>query len=95
MDMAVIWNDERMTPQRMIKVLEDQRRQWLETAIAFDRLKTYLTGTFSLQDAEGNSHACRVRAEQLQVMIEQLKLQCQMEEPAATEKEEPRQPYLH
>lgn len=93
MDMAVIWNDERMTPERMMKVLEDQRRQWLETAIAFDRLKTYLSGTFSLQDAEGNAHACRVRAEQLQVLIEQLKLQCE-KEPASTDKEEPRQPYL-
>jgi hypothetical protein len=91
--MAVIWNDERMTPERMMKVLEDQRRQWLETAIAFDRLKTYLTGTFSLQDAEGNAHACRVRADQLQVMIEQLKQECK-QDPITADKEEPRQPYL-
>jgi hypothetical protein len=93
MGMAVIWHDERMTPERMLKVLQDQQRQWLETAVAFDRLKTYLTGTFSLQDAEGNAHACRVRADQLQVMIEQLQRQCQAD-PAATTKEEPRQPYL-
>jgi hypothetical protein len=92
--MAVIWNDERMTPERMLKVLEDQRRQWLETAVAFDRLKTYLSGTFSLQDAEGNAHACRVRAEQLQLMIERLKLQCQVD-PSTIDREEPRQPYLH
>jgi hypothetical protein len=91
--MAVIWNDERITPERMMKVLQDQQRQWLETAIAFDRLKTYLTGTFSLQDAEENARACRVRSEQLQVMIDQLKLQCQIE-PSTAEKEEPRQPYL-
>jgi hypothetical protein len=91
--MAVIWNDERMTPERMMKVLEDQRRQWLETAIAFDRLKTYLTGTFSLQDAEGNAVACRVRADQLQVMIEQLKQECK-QDPITAAKEEPRQPYL-
>jgi len=91
--MAVIWHDERMTPERMIKVLEEQQRNWLETAAAFDRLKTYLTGTFSLQDAEGNAHACRTRAEQIEQMLQNLRLECQLEATAEA-KEEPRQPYL-
>jgi hypothetical protein len=91
--MAVIWHDETITPERMLAILEDQQRQWIETAAAFDRLKTYLTGTFSLQDADGNSHACRVRAEQLQALIEQLQQQCQID-PAAHVKEEARPPYL-
>ena len=91
--MAVIWHDERITPERMLTILQDQQRQWLETSASFDRLKTYLTGTFSLQDAEGNSHACRVRAEQLQVLIQQLQLQCEID-PAADVKEEARQPFL-
>ena len=82
-----------MTPERMLRVLEEQRRHWVETAAAFERLKTYLTGTFSLQDAEGNAQACQVRAEQLQQMIQQLQLQCQLEPPAEA-KEAPRQPYL-
>jgi hypothetical protein len=91
--MAVIWHDERMTPDRMLKVLQEQQRNWLEAAVAFDRLKTYLTGTFSLQDAEGNARACRVRAEQLESLIQQLRLECQMG-AAAEAKEEPRQPFL-
>lgn len=91
--MAVIWHDERMTPERMLKVLIDQKRQWNETAEAFERLKSYLTGTFSLQDAEGNVHACRQRAEQLQVMIDQLQIQCSIDS-ASLEKEERRPPYL-
>jgi hypothetical protein len=91
--MAVIWHDETITPERMLTVLEDQRRQWIETADAFDRLKTYLTGTFSLQDAEGNSHACRVRAEQLHVLIEQLQQQCKID-PASLVKEQARPDYL-
>ncbi len=91
--MAVIWHDERMTPERMLKVLIDQQQQWRETADAFERLKSYLTGTFSLQDAEGNVHACRQRAEQLQVMIDQLRQQCQVD-PAELIKEEQRPPYL-
>src|SRR4051812_35798194 len=91
--MAVIWHDERMTPERMIALLQEQRREWIETAAAFDRLKTYLTGTFSLQDAEGNSRACRVRAEQLQAMIQEMEQQCQIDAPALL-KEEARQPYL-
>jgi len=91
--MAVIWHDERMTPERMLKVLIDQQRQWRETADAFERLKSYLTGTFSLQDAEGNAQACRQRAEQLQVMIDQLRLQCHID-PATQTREEARPPYL-
>ena len=91
--MAVIWHDERMTPERMLKVLLDQQQQWNETAAAFERLKSYLTGTFSLQDAEGNAHACRQRAEQLQAMIDQLRQQCEID-PATMTKEEHRPPYL-
>ena len=91
--MAVICHDERMPPERMLKILIDQQQQWRETADEFERLKSYLTGTFSLQDAEGNSHACRQRAEQLQVMIDQLHAQCSIE-PATLEKEERRPPYL-
>jgi hypothetical protein len=91
--MAVIWHDERITPERMLQILEEQRRHWLETANAFDRLKTYLTGTFSLQDADGNASSCRVRADQLQVVIDQLRAQHQLDDPN-TRKEEPRQPYL-
>jgi len=91
--MAVIWHDDTITPERILTVLEEQRRQWLETADAFDRLKTYLTGTFSLQDAEGNSNACRVRAEQLQVLIQQLQQQCQID-PSANVKEQARPDYL-
>jgi hypothetical protein len=91
--MAVIWHDERITPERMIKILEDQRRHWLETANSFDRLKTYLTGTFSLQDADGNASACRARATQLQVLIDQYRQQHQLEDPTSS-REEPRPPYL-
>ena len=91
--MAVIWHDERMTPERMLKVLIDQQRQWRETADAFDRLKSYLTGTFSLQDAEGNAHACRQRAEQLELMIQQLRQQCQLP-PEGLQREQIRPPYL-
>lgn len=71
--MALIWNDERLTPERLIKLLEDQRKHWLETAASFERLKTYLSGTFSLQDAEGSAHNCRARAEGLERTIKQLR----------------------
>ena len=91
--MAVIWHDERMTPERMLKVLIDQQQQWKETAEAFERLKSYLTGTFSLQDAEGNALACRQRAEQLQAMIDQLRQQCEIDAATMT-REERRPPYL-
>lgn len=82
-----------MTPERMLKVLLEQQRQWRETAEAFERLKSYLTGTFSLQDAEGNAQACRHRAEELQGMIDQLRIQCAID-PASMTKEEWRPPYL-
>ena len=71
--MAVIWNDERLTPERMIQLLEDQRKHWLATAESFERLKTYLSGTFSLQDAEGSAQSCRMRAAALDRTIKQLR----------------------
>ena len=73
--MALIWNDERLTPERLIRLLEDQRKHWLETAQSFERLKTYLSGTFSLQDAEGSADMCRARAATLERTIKQLREQ--------------------
>ncbi|HWR13901.1 MAG TPA: hypothetical protein VN577_03680 [Terriglobales bacterium] len=71
--MAVVWNDERMTPERLIQLLEQEHRHWLETALAFERLKTYLTGTFSLQDADDNVRQCKQRAQALEETIRQLR----------------------
>jgi hypothetical protein len=79
--MAVIWNDERLTPERVIELLDEQRRYWLETADSFERLKTYLSGTFSLQDAEKNAITCRERATALEGRIRQLREQCQIIPP--------------
>jgi hypothetical protein len=76
--MALIWNDERLTPERLIEILEEERKHWLETAASFDRLKTYLTGTFSLKDAEGSSELCRQRAAALARTIKQIREQYQM-----------------
>jgi len=70
--MAIIWNDDRLTPERMLGVLKKEREHWLETAEAFERLKTYLTGTFALQDAEQRARNCRVRAEALEQLINTL-----------------------
>jgi hypothetical protein len=79
--MAVIWNDERMSPERVIELLEEQRKYWLETADAFDRLKTYLSGTFSLQDAENSARTCRQRAKALEAQVQQLREQSQIIPP--------------
>jgi hypothetical protein len=75
--MAILWNDERITPERMLVILKREREHWLDTATAFERLKTYLTGTFSLQDADQRARSCRARADALGRLIstveEQLK----------------------
>ena len=73
--MAIIWNDERIGPERLLAVLKQEREHWLETAEAFERLKTYLTGTFSLQDAEQRARNCRQRAEALGALIKTLEEQ--------------------
>jgi hypothetical protein len=67
--MAIIWNDERLTPERMIGILKKERDHWMETAAAFERLKTYLNGTFALQDAEERARNCSDRAEALGRLI--------------------------
>ena len=73
--MAIIWNDDRLTPERMLAILKKEREHWLETAAAFDRLKTYLTGTFSLQDAEQRARNCRTRAEALDRLVKTMEEQ--------------------
>ncbi len=73
--MAIIWNDDRLTPERMLAILKKEREHWIETAAAFERLKTYLTGTFSLQDAEQRARNCRARAEALDRLIKTLEEQ--------------------
>jgi hypothetical protein len=70
--MAILWHDERLGPERMLAILKREREHWLETAADFDRLKTYLTGTFSLQDAEQRAQNCRARAEALSRLIKTL-----------------------
>jgi hypothetical protein len=70
--MAIIWNDDRLTPERMLSILKKEREHWLETAEAFERLKTYLNGTFALQDAEERARNCRGRAESLAELIKTL-----------------------
>lgn len=73
--MAIIWNDERLTPERMIGILKKERDHWMETAAAFERLKTYLNGTFALQDAEERARNCRDRAEALGRLIKTMEEQ--------------------
>ena len=73
--MAIIWNDDRMTPERMVSILKKEREHWLETATAFDRLKTYLNGTFALQDADQRARNCRTRAEALDKLIKTIQEQ--------------------
>jgi len=73
--MAIIWNDDRVTPERMLSILKKEREHWLETAAAFDRLKTYLTGTFSLQDADQRARNCRTRAEALDRLVKTIEEQ--------------------
>jgi len=84
--MAIIWNDERLTPERMLGILKKEREHWLETAAAFERLKTYLNGTFALQDAEQRARNCRTRAEALDRLIKTI------EEQVKTEKLVPKPP---
>ena len=67
--MAIIWNNEQMTPERVLALLKREKEHWLDTAMAFERLKTYLTGTFALQDAEQRARNCRARAEALGRLI--------------------------
>ena len=73
--MAIIWNDERLTPERMLGILKKEREHWLETAAAFERLKTYLNGTFALEDAEQRARNCRTRAEALDRLIKTIEEQ--------------------
>ena len=73
--MAILWNDERLTPERMLNLLKKEREHWIETAASFERLKTYLSSTFALEDAEQRARNCRSRADALGRLIDTIEEQ--------------------
>lgn len=71
--MAVIWADERLTSAELARDLEIQRLHWLETASAFDRLKSNLAEPSALQYADDYARSCRLRADKLERLIRQMR----------------------
>jgi hypothetical protein len=87
--MAVLWTDERLTPERMLRLLEEEHDRWIETAAAFERLKPYISGTFSLEDANSSTQNCRARAAYLEKLIKELRAQTQPPIPPPAEPAQP------
>jgi hypothetical protein len=67
--MGVLWQSDKLDPESIVKILERERRAWLETANAFERLKPSLVSGTATQDVVNHIHSCRARAEALKKLV--------------------------
>jgi len=70
--MAILWHDDRIDPESIVRLFEAERKAWLDMADAIERLKPSLvSGGVALQASE-QVHNCRARAEALKRLVSRL-----------------------
>jgi len=70
--MAVLWQDDKLDPESIVRMFEAERKAWMEMADAIERLKPSLvSGGVALQATE-HIHSCRARAEALKRLVTRL-----------------------
>jgi len=67
--MAVLWHDEKLNPETVAKMFDDERRAWLETAEFLDRMKNSLISGGVALAATEQAMQCRARAEALKHVV--------------------------
>jgi len=67
--MAIVWQDEKLDPESIVRIFERERKAWLETAEAIEKLKPSLVSGGVAIQATNMVHDCRARAEALKRLI--------------------------
>ena len=79
--MAVLWHDEKLNPETVAKMFDDERRAWLETAEFLDRMKNSLISGGVALAATEQAMQCRARAEALKHVVVRICEQHQLPGP--------------
>jgi hypothetical protein len=79
--MAVLWQDDKIDPENIVRLFEGEKKAWLDMADAIERLKPSLvSGGVALQATE-HIHSCRARAEAIKRLISRLCEQYKLPRP--------------
>ncbi|MGZ4789198.1 MAG: hypothetical protein ACXVZX_11830 [Terriglobales bacterium] len=70
--MAILWHDDKLDAESIVRLLEAERKAWLEMADSIERLKpSLITGGVAMV-ATDHVHSCRARAEALKRLVSRL-----------------------
>lgn len=67
--MAVLWQDEKLDPEAIVKLFERERRAWLDMAEFLEKMKPSLVSGGTSLLATNHIHDCRARAEALKRLV--------------------------
>jgi hypothetical protein len=70
--MAVLWQDDKLNPETIVKLFERERHAWLEMADSVEQMKPSLVSGGAVAIATTHVHDCRARAEALKKLIVRL-----------------------
>jgi hypothetical protein len=70
--MSVLWQDEKLDPESIVRIFERERKAWLEMADEIEKLKPSLVSGGVAIRATNSIHDCRARAEALKRLIARL-----------------------
>lgn len=70
--MAVLWQDEKLDPETIVKLFERERKAWLDMATELERLKPSLVSGGVVLQVTNSIHDCRARAEALRRLVARL-----------------------
>ena len=70
--MSVLWQDDKLDAESIVRLFEAERKAWLDMAEAIEKLKPSLvTGGVAMVAAD-HVHGCRARAEALKRLVSRL-----------------------
>jgi hypothetical protein len=70
--MAVLWQDDKLNPETIVKLFEREQHAWLEMAAHIEQLKPSLVSGGAVAVANTHVHDCRARAEALKKLVVRL-----------------------
>jgi hypothetical protein len=70
--MAVLWQDDKLNPETIVKLFERERKAWLEMAESLEAMKPSLVSGSAVALASNNILECRARAEALKRLVARL-----------------------
>jgi hypothetical protein len=70
--MAILWQDDKINPEIIIKLFEREQKAWLEMAEAIEQMKASMVTGGAVNSASAHVLECRARAESLKRLVVRL-----------------------